>query len=234
MSNETRDLFQLGLDCYKQGKYGEARDLWEKGTDSGNWRCAYILAKDIYAKDESGMKSSENFLRALKALAYKIENGWGMIVLGSMLCGATHGFWRSFEENAFCEREDDPNRGGFRLVKNAFYEKELNPSEGLRLIENGLEIARGGGSPELDFSDYGTIADAYHNSFTFAGRKPDEKFTPLRNRPEPLIDLLAKAVYYKNEEYKSIPNIIEFAEYKKFTEAFLDSMEKELAANNRI
>ena len=135
-------LFKLGIACLDEGNPKGAVEWLKKSAIAGNRTAAFNLVL-IHRDDQFGMPDKQEFFRWLKKLAYDFKDGWGQVQLGIIYCGTHVGV-------------------PFAFFGKDLFVSELNPEEGLRLLNEGVPIAEKKGSPKLDSHDYYDISASYY------------------------------------------------------------------------
>jgi hypothetical protein len=155
---KVEDMYQLGVELFQKGDKQGAADWWEKATAAGRVTPARNLARAIYANGNSGMADPQKFLRVIKKLAYELNCGWSMVVLGTIYCGFPYGFWTSdFDSDSFVN--------------------EINPPEGIKLLDKGIETSASPDSDlELNADDYTAASAGYYWCVSKASQGEDERY----------------------------------------------------------
>ena len=135
---DTIAMVQFGNALMKQKRTEEAIKWWEKAAEGGRAGGAYNLAR-YYSGLETGVGDGEKMLDYMKSLAYAHNDGWGMLHLGIIFCGATHPLWK---------KNIEPEQ----------FESQRNVNEGLRLITQGIKRAEST-SKDLTLYDYDAGAE---------------------------------------------------------------------------
>ena len=165
-------LFELGMACNKEGNLKGAVVWWKKSANAGN-RTAAVNLVLLHWNDRFGMPDKQEFLHWFKKLAYDFKDGWGQAQLGIIYCGEIHGQWAE-------------SLGG----REAFV-SELNPDEGLRLLNEGVPLAEEKGNPKLDWQDYDHIHASYlrYNVKAYDGAEGFSKVHERQNLEKALLYL---------------------------------------------
>jgi hypothetical protein len=142
--------YQESMGYMKEGNFDaaqrslmEAISCFEKSFDDGNTYAGRNLLQ-LYAMHPA-VKNGKSFGEWLVKLADK-KDGWGMMLLGTILCGAKHRLWMaSFESGEL------PMFG-------------TDLEEGLKLIAGGVDALSNDTNKMLDFHDCSAISEAYQLS----------------------------------------------------------------------
>lgn len=98
-SGDDEAMFDVAQSYFQQGDINEALIWWEKSANAGN-KNATVNLVILYVQNPS-TADKDKFLKWLRKLAYDFNDGWALIVLGSIYCGVRHRIIDTFESDAF-------------------------------------------------------------------------------------------------------------------------------------
>ena len=201
-------MFKLGVACSEEGNHKGAVEWWDMSAEEGNRNAAINLV--FYHRNNAvGMANKQRFLYWLKKLAYYFKDGWGQVLLGIIYCGTRGHTVAFFGADSFVS--------------------ELNPEEGLRLLNEGVPLAEEKGNPELTWVDYSDISASY-SRYRINAYEGKEGFSKGKERQN-----LEKELLYLRKSHEAhlgttfAPERREFAQKKnEYDLKRIDILEQEL------
>ena len=209
-------LYAVGIEYHKINDFANSEKYWEM-CGGGNGAGYNLLCLQYGAWDMAPDKVK--FLKMLKKMVDRFEEGWSKITLGGLYCGAIRaGFAYAFGIK--------PTDGSFLIMDGV----ELDPKIGMYLVEEGLHLVEDGKGFPLKSDDYDVIANAYNNRFNYFIKKgiTQEEFYPPEYEP---LDDLRQYIKYMTKARDMLPQ--SHPHYDSLTELKnkqIASIERQIAA----